>query len=242
MADKEKTEVIQICTGFRQYKLISEKEGQRRFWDDLMKELEDNDFSVLYFNVPVPDGAAAYFTNNTGYRMTFDSICCPVNTADIDTANKTVKFRSERDFAIFVHECSHWRHLVRDKGVCQAKGIAGKVYQSTDISKSHRRDIEYEAGWRAIVTDNIYQLFEPRVSLEVNLINMFCYDHRKVDKEKRKIYSEIFEDIEVEDYQKLLKENILVHVDKFSEWSDPEHEIIGFDELLEAGKEFKKKD
>lgn len=243
MSDKEKKpEIIQICTGFREYTLLSDNEGQCRFWSELMKELENNIYSVLCFNVPIRSGAEAYFTNTTGYRTMFDTICCPEKTAKVDTVKKTVKFNSSKDMAIFVHECSHWRHLVRDNGVCQAKGIAGKVYQSNDVAVSHRRDIEYEAGWRAIVTDNLYQMFEPRISLELNIMNMFNYDKRNLDKEKQEAFAEIFDDMDNETYKALFYEHIASRVLKFGEWADPEHEIIGIDELIAAGRKLAKKD
>lgn len=230
--------IIKICHSFTDYKLISDNPGQQKYWDELMKELENNIFSVLCFNMPMETNTAAYFTNTTGFRNTFDCICCPENIAIIDLQNKTVKFNSEHDFAVFVHETCHWKHLVRDKGICTAKGLNGKIYTSKDTDPVHRRDIEYEAGWRAIVLDNLYHLFEPRMSLNINLINIFTYDVKNVPEDTLKEFKELIKDIDKNIYIKILIDSFISKIEKFSDWSDPKHEL-DISELMEAIKNYK---
>ena len=130
--------------------------------------------------------------------------------------------------------------------------MKGKVYTMEELIKSPkvRREAEYEAGYRSVRYDKMYNLYPgSRQVLETNLVNMMNYDlpnqtpeWKEKYRAKIKPYFDVMKDEtgriiyddngntilgELVDRDGLMKyqQEIRNNVQKFSEWADPKHEI-----------------
>ena len=274
-------QIFKITHGFTDWSLNDPNQGRQEFFKMIMEELENckSGFSTFNLREPMPSGAGGFFTN----RFALDKLAIP-DIVDIDESNKTLTFRdevppptededeheeigqhnflvnAEEAWAIFVHEACHFLHFSRDNGVYEQPLMKGQSSSMDEIAASMklRRACEYEAGYRSIKFNLIYDMTSgnPRQYLDVNLRNMFHYDSKHQSKEwKEKFNSDIrpwYDDLKGIDMEtgkeevingadgkplpgklidvdsfKAYMDNIYQRVQKFKEWADPKHEILG---------------
>lgn len=225
---------IRIHKHFSDIVLDDLNPGRQRYWKDVMTQLEDQPFAVLKIGVSMHGMGAAYFCVQHGIV----NICLSKDAATFE--DNKLKFAEDSDFAIFVHEAAHFQHIVVDKGVWKAPSLAdcapmdeyrmekviGEMTESQRLRSLDIRNIEYEAGWRAVFNDKIYKLFPgDRTLMDLMLGNVLMYDFCRQPKE---LIEKLKELAKSED---ALKSYIIEHCfrlyKKYSEWADPNHIIKG---------------
>ena len=157
--------------------------GRTRFWRDLQNFMADQIFANIQFDKKL-ETASAYFQRE---QLKFDRIYMPEETAEVilegtgaDTRG-TLRFVDDRAFGLFLHEASHYLHMIKDGGKFLSPTIkAAPKHLMTNSGKhsvSYTVDIEYEAGYRSLLYSKQYGLFAEgdRTVTELNLENMLNY-------------------------------------------------------------------
>lgn len=148
-------------------------ENRREFFEMIKKELSKEFMSCLIIGNKL-ENAGGYFTNS---KM-LPRIVLPEDTAEC--TEKSIKFKNDDCFGIFVHECSHYLHIIKDYGVYKAPSLMERkpvVITDNSFLKSETVHIEYEAGYRSLIMNRMYELFpiNNRTILDLNLNNMIHY-------------------------------------------------------------------
>lgn len=274
MGVKPGQEIYKIYSDFESWQLNDPNTGRQEFFSEVMSALENNEMGIATFNigVPMPKGAGGFFTNH----LNLDKICLP-SIVKIDEENHLITFTddtsedeeeeedgdeqekievrkttAEEAFAIFVHEACHFLHFSRDNGEFISPLMKGKKYTMEEMVKSPnlRREAEFEAGYRSVRYDKMYNLYpNSRQIIETNLVNMMNYDLPKQKPEWKEKYKAkikpFFEPLKdnfgriiyddngntimgkLKDHDGLMnyQQEMRNMVQKFSEWADPHHEI-----------------
>lgn len=246
MPTEEKIEPpVKIHKHFTELKLNTDNPGRVLWWYELMKQLEEQAFAVLKFGVNMPPLAGGYFTMNKGI------VVIAINRLAAKIENNEVTFTDDKYFSMFVHEASHFQHIVVDRGLCKSPALFKKGKIFTDemlkaaggydpeadpgIANAQRlmnedlRDLEYEGGWRAVYADKKFKLFPgTRVHLDLQIGNLFMYDLCRQPQEWKDKYRSI-NDLEnhPEKLTDYFHEHCLPLYKKYSEWEDPNHIIKG---------------
>lgn len=160
----------------KRYKLIDDNPGRQSFWRFLVGYMSTQMFASIMFVEDFDKRIGGFFANDlyAGDQILKDikGIVLPQKSVKVctDEGQESVKFNTDRDFATFLHEASHYLHVVKDNGSFHCPFLQGH-----DMSAV--RDMEYEAGWRSLETSHIYGMFPPddRTVLEMNLKNMLHY-------------------------------------------------------------------
>ena len=159
-------------------------EGRARFWDDLADFMSTRFFANIQFDKKPPSGIEAYFSRS---RFDYDTIYIPEDKARVTLEGSgvgttgTVEFVDDYAFALFLHEASHYIHLIKDGGKFTAPSLESRKAVAMTKSGAHAAvdtiDLEYEAGYRSLRTSKAYGLFPEgdRTVLELNLSNMLNY-------------------------------------------------------------------
>lgn len=152
-------------------------ENRKTFWNSLAQYIGSKLFGAIEIDGVFKE-IGGYFTTNY-FKM--DKIVIPEDTCDVDMVKKTITFRNDYKFAIFLHEVSHYYHIVKDKGVFMSKAFKDmKPYQPGERGEHYKplvKYLEYEAGWRSLYYSDIFGLYPEgdRTVLETNLQNMRHY-------------------------------------------------------------------
>lgn len=163
-------------------------EARQAWWKDIIDYMSEQFMFTLQFG-PKMENIGGYFTR-AGY-IKLDKICVPESCAEIKipvddddfaTGPGTIKFNSENEFAIMLHEVSHYMHFVKDNGEYTAPSLSDLKFAKIDPlygfgGLNRIIDLEYEAGYRSIKTAEEYGLFgeNDRTVLVNNLTNMTHY-------------------------------------------------------------------
>lgn len=167
-------------TNIKDFKLVDDGpcgENRKVFWDSLTSYIASKLFGAIEIDGVFRD-VGGYFTTNY-FKM--DKIVIPEDTCVVDMGKKTVKFANDAKFAVFLHEVSHYYHLVKDKGKFISKAFEDmkpyKIGERGEHFKPYIKYLEYEAGWRSLYYSDIYNLYPDgdRTVLETNLRNMIHY-------------------------------------------------------------------
>ena len=157
--------------------------GRIRFWHDLQNFMSTQLVAFIQFDEKPKEGTA-YFQRQS---LKVDHIYMPEDSAEIKLEGSgaetkgTIRFVNDHNFALFLHEVSHYLHLVKDDGKFISPSIKDKpkklMSKSGLHSKTYTIDIEYEAGYRSLKYARLYNMFpeNDRTVLEINLINMMNY-------------------------------------------------------------------
>ena len=157
--------------------------GRTRFWHDLQDFMSRQLIAFIQFDEK-PKNAEAYFQRQS---LQVDRIYMPENSAEIklegsDAETKgTIRFVDDHSFALFLHEASHYLHLIKDHGNFMAPTIKDRPKKLMTKTGAHHRDFtvdfEYEAGYRSLKYARLYNMFpeNDRTVLDLNLVNMLNY-------------------------------------------------------------------
>lgn len=171
---------VAITNDFETIKLNDTVPGRCKFWDHIMSQLENAQIQLMEHGKPgltalvfgkKIENVGGYFTNGNYVPR----IVLPANTATFDEVSNTVTFADEDGFGVFVHEASHFLHLMMDEGRYTAKPLRGQVCKMFSRKKEDTRQDEFEAGWRALVYNNLYDLQLKDKLFEQNRNNMMIY-------------------------------------------------------------------
>jgi len=225
---------IRIHKHFTDITLATDNPGRQLWWYEVMTQLEKEPFAVIKIGVPMPPLCGAYF----GVRKGITTLCLSAEAATFE--DNMITFADDRYFAMFVHEASHFQHFCVDRGTFKSPSLINKCPIDFDrmdqiasgdnlvdrVSNSELRDIEYEAGWRAMFSDKKFKLFPgSRLLLEMMMGNLFLYDIKNQTVEWATKMRELLAN--GEDIQEWLVKNSLPLYKKYSEWADPNHIIKG---------------
>lgn len=197
------------------YKLIDDNPGRQSFWHYITDYMASQLFSTILFKEDFDKNISGYFTEDLymGDQVLKEitGLILPIKSAVIctESGKESIKFNTDKDFAVFIHEAAHYLHIVKDKGVYRCPFL-----QDKDQSEIF---LEYEAGWRSLEYNYQYKMFpkNDRTILELNLKNMLHY----IEIINKKDY--IGKDKEYKERQKAWVKSI----NKFSEIKDFKTEI-----------------
>lgn len=168
-------------SSIKKYKFIDESEcsaGRHAFWHVFSDYISSLMFAEIQLREKLTDGVGGFYSSSM-YKedkilKDMDGIALPLDIVTIctDPGKESIKFNSDLDFATFVHEVSHFYHVVRDKFQYHCPYIIKRNPESRE-----RIDCEYEAGWRSLEMSKEYSLFpdSDRTQLDMNLQNMLHY-------------------------------------------------------------------
>lgn len=213
--------MIQITSDFKSYKLDSPNKNRCDFWDEIMNELDNSWFPLLVLQANLEFGVGGYYSD----EFSLDEIALG-NKVHLNETERLISFEDDWEFAIFVHEASHFRHLGRDEGLLVSTGLKEFLTMEMVTSdKKFRRQAEFEAGMRSMIYAKEGGLFDNmRIPLELNLHNMLYYDYKNLTEEGKKIYEKACE-LKFQEQFDMLKDAFYRHVKTFEEWEDPAHKI-----------------
>lgn len=166
--------------GFQDVKLADSTEwaeGRKRFFEDIMTEFQraDDEYCASLVIGRKLEGAKAYFTAQD-YLIT---LVMPEGTATYDENTKEIKFVDEDCWMCFVHEASHFMHLVVDGGKFISPSfdhLEPMVHAAFDGHlRSNSKYLEYEAGYRSLYYNEIYEMGPKELYFQGNLRNMLNY-------------------------------------------------------------------
>lgn len=171
---------VVISSGFQDIKLADDSQwsaGRKRFFEDIMTELQraDEEWCASLVIGRKLDEAAAYFTA----QDCLITIVMPEGTATYDENTKEIRFADEDMWVCFVHEASHFMHMVVDGGKFISPSfehLEPMVHAAFDgHRKSNTKYLEYEAGYRSLYYNEIYEMGPKELYFERNLQNMMHY-------------------------------------------------------------------
>lgn len=230
---------IRIHKRFSEYTLNTDNPGRQQYWLNVMQQLEEQPFAALKIGVEMPSMGAAYYTVQHGICQ----ICLSRGAASVD--GKTVTFESDSAFAVFMHEIGHFQHMTVECGVFRsptlfqrgavmdedrAFKLMDSLHSDNERLKSlELRNMEYEAGWRALYNDRKYKTFPgSRKLMEMMISNLFLYDLTRQTEEWRTKLNETLNDDQSSDKVfDWFNDKSLPLYKKYSEWEDPYHVIKG---------------
>lgn len=205
---------VAITCDFTKVRLLDSVPGRVKFFERMMEHLQEAQdraldegrpgMSALILGRKI-ENVGGYFTNGKFVPR----IVLPADIATYDEVNDTIQFADDKAFGTFVHEASHFVHLLLDKGHFTAKTLRDKPHSDinnvkTYLDKKVIRDDEYEAGWRSLVYNNMYDMKAKDVIFELNRNNMMVY----IDKpECTKFIRERIDKAYIDSHDKMSKED-----------------------------------
>ena len=171
---------VVISSGFQDIKLADDSQwsaGRKRFFEDIMTELQraDEEWCASLVIGRKLDKAAAYFTA----ADCLITIVMPEGTATYDENTKEIRFADEDMWVCFVHEASHFMHMVVDSGKFISPSFEHLEPMVHAAFDGHRRSntkyLEYEAGYRSLYYNEIYEMGPKELYFKRNLQNMMHY-------------------------------------------------------------------
>ena len=171
---------VVISSGFRDVKLSDDSQwaaGRKRFFEDIMNELQnaDDEWCASLVIGRKLENAAAYFTA----ADCLITIVMPEGTVEYDEPTKTLKFADDEKWVCFVHEASHFMHLVVDGGKFMSPSfehLEPMVHAAFDGHRqSNTKYLEFEAGYRSLFYNEVYEMGPKELYFRRNLTNMLNY-------------------------------------------------------------------
>lgn len=171
---------VVISSNFQDIKLADDSQwaaGRKRFFEDIMTELQraDEEWCASLVIGRKLDKAAAYFTA----ADCLITIVMPEGTVTYDENTKEIRFADEDKWVCFVHEASHFMHMVVDGGKFISPSfehLEPMVHAAFDgHRKSNTKYLEFEAGYRSLYYNEIYEMGPKEIYFERNLKNMMNY-------------------------------------------------------------------
>lgn len=238
---------IRFTTGeFANLRLNSNVPGQQAFWNDMMKKFDADPLFVLRFNSNVWNESAAggYHWSKGVNFIDLPYIKEAFNDPYIVKDN-TVTFPTDESFAIFMHECMHYEHLFLDNGMCISPSFEGQYEEDIccrpdefEMNWETMRRVEYEAGYRAILRNNVLNAVDKRLMRNCQFWNIFAREMQSNKDLETKVFNiakkfDLFENHALGNKAKQwLNENLFDKVGRYSAWSEANHDYPGLEEFL----------
>lgn len=216
---------IVIESAFETVKLHDDSpyaEGRKMFFDFIMHNMQevDNEGLACFIIGKKIEGVGGYFTGADYVNR----IVLPEGIATYDPKTKEVTFKDDEQFGIFVHESSHFMHLVVDKGKFISPSFEHLKPMALAATNGHARSntkyLEYEAGYRSLYYNEIYEMYpDNEVIMELNLMNMTNYMHIKSDDNFIEEYKKLKTEEERMEFLKKRKDEVKEKLKSITKWS-----------------------
>lgn len=197
-------------------------DGRKMFFSYIMSKLQEvDDVGLACFIIGRKlAGAGGYFTGADEVNR----IVLPEGSATYDPKTKELTFKDDDEFTIFIHEASHFMHLVVDKGEFISPSFKHLKPMAYAASNGHLRSntkyLEYEAGYRSLYFNEIYEMFEDNSQiLRMNLMNMMHYMKVKSSEEFIEEYKKLTDDAAKKEFLQKRKDEIDEKLKSITKWS-----------------------
>lgn len=157
-----------VIYDLKSIKLINNTEEQISFFNYVMDVLNEQPLACLIIRDKIPKNIGGYFS---AYNCV-NRLVLPQTNLKYNKNKKTLKIK---EFSIFLHECCHFLHLVKDNGTYLSNTTIKPKDKNETFDKSELKYLEYEAGYRSCILNNIYNLCPKKDVLKCNLSNMLSY-------------------------------------------------------------------
>lgn len=214
-----------IDTAFETIKLNDTSkyaEGRKLFFSYIMSKLQEvDDEGLACFIIGRKiEGAGGYFTGSDEVNR----IVLPEGSATYNPKTKELTFKDDDEFTIFIHEASHFVHLVCDKGEFISPSFKHLEPMQYAASNGHHRSntkyIEYEAGYRSLYYNSIYEMFEDNSQImRMNLMNMLHYMSIKGDDKLIEEYKKLETEEAKREFNKQYTAEIKERLKGITKWS-----------------------
>lgn len=216
---------IVIDTAFETVKLNDNSkyaEGRKLFFNYIMSKLQEvDDVGLACFIIGRKlEGAGGYFTAADEVAR----IVLPEGSATYNPKTKELTFKDDDEFTIFIHEASHFLHLVCDKGKFISPSFEHLKPMEHAASNGHHRSntkyLEYEAGYRSLYYNGMYDMFEDNSQImRMNLMNMMHYMRVNTDDSFIEEYKKLETDEAKKEFMEKRKAEIDEHLKTITKWS-----------------------
>lgn len=164
-----------LISDLKSLKLISDNAGFTEFFNDAIADLDACVFGSLIIDDEMSDCQGGVYCDVEAV----DCVELPARDALYDAENNTLSMSLE-GMLTFIHEIGHFRHLSVDKGKYSCPLLADRVPARTEMlandkDDSFRYSCEFEAGYRCVVADIMYGIFDTPTIAADNLRNLICY-------------------------------------------------------------------
>lgn len=197
-------------------------DGRKMFFSYIMSKLQEvDDVGLACFIIGRKlAGAGGYFTGADEVNR----IVLPEGSATYDPKTKELTFKDDDEFTIFIHEASHFMHLVVDKGEFISPSFKHlkpmEHAASNGHLKSNTKYLEYEAGYRSLYFNEIYEMFEDNSQiLRMNLMNMMHYMKVKSSDEFIEEYKKLTDEAAKKEFLQKRKGEIDEKLKSITKWS-----------------------
>lgn len=218
---------MHISTNFTNYELDDPNKGRQEYFKLVMEAMSELPLFALVIGTDMEKATGKDGVG--GFMRRFRNIDSLNLSNKVKVNGNKIKFESEFEFAIFVHESSHLLHFHRDNGVCVSPYYCGqKCILETDDNAEVRK-AEYEAGYRAILMDKHYKMFPgKKLVRDMNLINLFFYDINQPNHAELKKKLGDMGNINANNDNPesgWLYTHMCNNVKRYADWADPKHDI-----------------
>lgn len=219
-----------ILSGFTDVTLDDDSqfaEGRKDFFAHVMQSLQKlddgDDMSIGMASFIIGreiEGTGGYFTD----RAYLSRIVLPEGTATYDPDRKTIRFKDDEAFTVFIHEASHLLHVSVDRGVYMSPAFKDRPalsgFAGGKVDPNETKYAEYEAGYRSLYYNQIYEMFPDNSAiLKLNVANMTHYMEPRDKDELRRRYKELTTDEERKKFKEELTERMNAWEAGVTKWS-----------------------
>ena len=139
--------------------------GRTRFWHDLQDFMSQQLIAFIQFDEK-PKKAAAYFQRQS---LQVDRIYMPEDSAEIKLEGSgaetkgSIRFVDDHSFALFLHEASHYLHLIKDHGNFMAPTIKDRPKKLMTKTGAHHQDFTIDFEYLTVLNSDDFDGCDPEV-------------------------------------------------------------------------------
>jgi len=164
-----------LISDLKNLKLDCDNAGFVEFFNDAIADLDACVFGSLIIDDALSEVEAGNYCN----LEEIDCVTLPSRDAQFNSDTNTLTL-SDEGMLTFIHEVGHFRHLTVDHGKYTCPLLADRKPAATemlgtDYDGSFRYSCEFEAGYRCVVADIMYGIYEKPTTAADNLRNLICY-------------------------------------------------------------------
>ena len=164
-----------LISDLKSLKLDSDNAGFTEFFNDAIADLDACVFGSLIVSDELSVAQCGAYCDVEAV----DCIEMSARDASYDAENHMLSLSTE-GMLTFIHEIGHFRHICVDKGKYTCPLLADRVPARTEMlandrDGSFRYSCEFEAGYRCVVADIMYGIFDKPTIAADNLRNLLCY-------------------------------------------------------------------
>lgn len=164
-----------LISDLKTLKLVCDNAGFTEFFNDAIADLDACVFGSIIIDSNISSCEGGSYCDVEAV----DCITLPERDAKYDDEANTLTLSAD-GMLTFIHEIGHFRHLTVDKGQYTCPLLASRMPAKTemlanDADGAFRYSCEFEAGYRCVVADVMYGIFDKPTIAADNLRNLICY-------------------------------------------------------------------